>query len=256
MPLEPAAASSFPSEETPATLALPPITTPTHGTGGTFSVACSTRIAAAPLICLDLVLKSEQYPSWNKFCRKCTIDQQPRPDTTTPGTGIPGLPDLGSDYLKLGTKFTFDVHMNPDDDTSATGRATALEVSVLEHIDEEEVMDLSGSSGGPAGRQTMTRAGWRVAWKTRTSSPLMPGWMLRSERVQEFVEVDTPFGPRDEPETAYRCWETFYGVLAPVVRMAVGGQLVNGFNVWMRDLKKRAEELERSEGAFAPSSSA
>lgn len=98
----------------------------------------------------------------------------------------------------------------------------------------------------------MRRTGWRVVWKTRTS-PLLPGWMLRSERVQEFVQIDpAPFGPRDEPHTAYACWETFYGVLAPVVRLSVGLQLVKGFDTWMEDMKGRAEELERTEGAFAP----
>ena len=62
----------------------------------------------------------------------------------------------------------------------------------------------------------------------------MPGWMLRSERVQEFVEVG-------EGQTAYYCWETFYGVLAPVVRMVAGAGVERGFGLWMEGLKGKVE---------------
>ncbi|KAK4219111.1 hypothetical protein QBC37DRAFT_395278, partial [Rhypophila decipiens] len=240
------------------------------------------------------------HPEWNRFCRKCTIDSQPRPRPTsskqqdgddsspTEGTNSPVLPDhlLGPDYyLKLGTKFTFDVHMNPlNDDQASGGRATELEVSVLEPINEvvptaTAPLSISSSSsqshhwrrrrrsssimsgasipvsseggGGAASaserssRKYTRRTGWRVAWKMRTN-PFLPGWMLRSERVQEFVELD------DEPKGCeYTCWETFYGVLAPVVRLSVGTQLTKGFNTWMVDLKRRAEE-KVVEGALAP----
>ncbi|KAM7209658.1 hypothetical protein V8F20_000061 [Naviculisporaceae sp. PSN 640] len=303
---------------TPGMIAPKPIPTPTHGNGGagSFSVGCSTTVAAAPLICLDVVLNSSKYPEWNRFCRQCTIDSQPKQTTTKKQqeddalsrhntTTSVALPDLGEHYLKLGTKFTFDVHMDPDDGKPiGSGRPTQLEVSVLEPINEvvpveqsspstspsrrssprSSVISTSGGGGGgdPAGdgpvtsglglghrrrksnmsassntsrssrRKYVRRTGWRVAWKTRPSA-LLPGWMLRSERVQEFVQIDpAPFGPRDEIQTAYACWETFYGVLAPVVRLSVGLQLVKGFGTWMEDMKARAEELERTEGAFAP----
>lgn len=87
------------------------------------------------------------------------------------------------------------------------------------------------------------RTGFRIAWKTRPTL-FMPNRMLRCERVQEFVQVYPPSGTLDEPETAYRCWETFYGVLAPVVKAAAGNQIMRGFDVWMEGLKKRAEGVE------------
>ena len=77
------------------------------------------------------------------------------------------------------------------------------------------------------------RKGWRIAWKQRASL-LMPGWMLRSERVQEFVEV--------EGGTEYRCWETFYGLLAPVVRMAAAKQVEQGFEAWSEGLRGVVEK--------------
>ena len=70
---------------------------------------------------------------------------------------------------------------------------------------------------------------------------MMPEWLLRSERVQEFVEI--PGG--SSPEIEYFCWETFYGPLAHVVRLTVGAKVQKGFEVWMEGLKGRAEELDQ-----------
>lgn len=113
---------------------------------------------------------------------------------------------------------------------------------MLEPIDDDEWRDPlspSSSSTAPPNDASTTagdrrrRKGWRIAWRQRASW-LTPAWMLRSERVQEFVEVG-------EGETVYYCWETFYGVLAPVVRMAAGKQVVGGFGLWMEGLKGLVE---------------
>ena len=118
---------------------------------------------------------------------------------------------------------------------------------MLEHFCEAA----AGSHPSAPESASPKRTGWRVAWRTRPTLAL-PGWMLRSERVQEFVQIDAPFGLPGELHTVYTCWETFYGVLGPVVRLAVGSQLVRGFNLWMAGMKKRAEEMEMREGASAP----
>ncbi|KAK3902863.1 hypothetical protein C8A05DRAFT_43789 [Staphylotrichum tortipilum] len=205
-----------------------PLPTPTYGAGGSFAISCSSRIAAAPRDCLDVVVASSECTflppdqdnaAWNRFCRKCTIDSQPD-DTPSDPT-----------HLRLGTHFTFDVHLNPSEpDGAAAGQAIALQVSVLEPIDEP-----AGSEDG-----SPPRKGWRIAWKQRASL-LMPAWLLRSERVQEFVEVE------GGKETDYRCWETFYGLLAPVVRMAAAAQVERGFEAWSEGLKGRVEKGGRGE---------
>lgn len=161
----------------------------------------------------------------------------------------------------MGTHFTFDVHMDLDEEVDGEdvgevcqtgggeirGRATTIEVSVLKAIggsedegggDGEEAYAVTspalGSSAAPARR----RKGWRVAWKTRG----MPGMLLRSERVQDFLEAE------DGDGTDYVCWETFYGFIAPILRLAIGAKLERGFGTWMDDLKSRAESLEGKRG--------
>ncbi|KAK3694252.1 hypothetical protein B0T22DRAFT_402736 [Podospora appendiculata] len=213
-----------------ATASLNTIPTPAYGTGGTFSVACSTSIAAAPLTCLSIVLDAPNYASWNRFCRSVIIDQQPAEPAQPPP---PGVSSVGEHALRLGTKFTFDVHMNPDAADGSKGRPSEEEVSVLERIDEA----VQAGDGSPTRQK-----GWRVAWKLRNTL-FLPKLLLHCERVQEFIEAETPDG---RLFTTYACWETFYGLLAPVLRLAVGGQLCKGFDAWMRDLKKRAEEMEQS----------
>lgn len=82
---------------------------------------------------------------------------------------------------------------------------------------------------------TSVRRGLRVAW----AASGFPGFLLRSERVQEFVEVE---GVDGGARCEYFCWETFYGLLAPVVRLSVGGKLEVAFRAWMDGLKKFVEE--------------
>ncbi|KAL2180981.1 uncharacterized protein P884DRAFT_296694 [Thermothelomyces heterothallicus CBS 202.75] len=213
----------MPDEPSSHAVTGPPIPTITYGFGGSFSVSCSSRIAATPKECLDVVTAASEYPAWNRFCRKCTIDAQPAAARNSDDGPCPDT------FLRLGTQFTFDVHLDPEGPDGKPGRPTALEVSVLEPIDEEDPRD---------------GLGWRIAWKQRHSL-LMPAAMLRSERVQEFVEVA---GDGRPPGTQYYCWETFYGPLAPVVRLTVGRQVERGFDAWLRGLKARVEMTGQGQG--------
>ncbi|KAH6630394.1 hypothetical protein B0J18DRAFT_463260 [Chaetomium sp. MPI-SDFR-AT-0129] len=255
----------------------PALPTPTHGSGGTFSVSCTALIEATPEECLNVIVNSLDYPAWNRFCRTCTIDSQPA-DTDThtqPRSQVShddGDPNSDQDpadpaprdqltttTLRLGTQFTFAVYLPPDKpDSGPPDQDVALEVSVLgpinyDHTDDEDDgtdtdTDNDNNNNSPdtnSNRHDITtdnattspRKGLRIAWKVRPSW-LRPGWALRSERVQDFIET---VGPDGKPATEYRCWETFYGTLAPVVKMAVGSHLEQGFDAWLRGLKERAE---------------
>ena len=205
-------------------------------------MACRARISAPPSRCLAVVLDAASYPLWSRFCRSCAVVE---------GGGPPG-----EMLLALGSRFVFDVHMDLDEEAGegdaggggVTGRATPLEVSVLEAVGGGEGdgggaatrgRGEEGTGRGGGGGSGGERRGWRVAWKTRG----MPSFVLRSERVQEFLEA-----AEDGNATDYVCWETFYGLLAPVVRLAVGPKLERGFGAWMDDLKARAETLHSRTG--------
>ncbi|KAK4145775.1 uncharacterized protein C8A04DRAFT_10405 [Dichotomopilus funicola] len=209
----------------------PALPTPTHGSGGTFSVSCTALIEATPEECLNVIVNSldcmspiilNKDPAWNRFCRTCTIDSQPA-DTDT---HTQPRSQLTTTTLRLGTQFTFAVYLPPDKpDSGPPDQHVAPETNSNRHdITTDNVT-------------TSPRKGLRIAWKVRPSW-LRPGWALRSERVQDLIET---VGPDGKPATEYRCWETFYGTLAPVVKMAVGSHLERGFDAWLRGLKERAE---------------
>lgn len=188
--------------------------TPSHGPGGSFTLACSTTISAAPTACLAAMLKPATWSQWNTFCPRATISDFPSPPPAIP-TGLDLTSSMdGKEALVPGTKVTFDVHMGLD--ANLTNRQSILVTRL------EELADSAGD---------VQRRGFRVAWKAEG----FPGFLLRSERVQEFVEADG--GAACE----YFCWETFYGLLAPVVRLSVGGKLIAAFGAWMDGLKRFVE---------------
>lgn len=178
-------------------IAPQPIATPTYGPGGSFTIRSSINITAPPDTAFAVLRDHSNWPEWNRFVRKVTIKSDP---TLT--------------VIEKGTAMTFDVHMDPTDPDSAPGKVDML-VTILEPYSTEG-----------------ERKGWRIAWKPTT----YPSWVLRSERVQEFV--DDGHG-----NTEYTCWETMYGPLAYVVKLAVGTKLEKAFQCWGEDLKKRAEEM-------------
>ncbi|KAI0152863.1 hypothetical protein GGR57DRAFT_160259 [Xylariaceae sp. FL1272] len=190
---------------------IAPIPVPTHGPGGNFSVACSTIIAAKPLACIGKVLDLSGYESWNKFVTKASLAEPGRTDSVAQE-----LKTLASrpGHAAPGAKVKFDALMSP----GSSPYKVDLEVTFLETFE----VDDGGSK----------RKGYRVAWKATG----MPHLLLRSERVQEFVEVD---GADGVIETRYSCWETFAGWLTYVLPRK---QLEDGFERWMNSLKKVAEE--------------
>ncbi|KAF2186181.1 hypothetical protein K469DRAFT_542118, partial [Zopfia rhizophila CBS 207.26] len=187
-----------------------PIPVPSYGPGGSFSISCSTIINAAPLTCLEIVLDTSNYPSWNRFCRRVTIDHTP---SATLNSDSPlELSQLMQrpNYIFPGLKFSFEVYSNPDGD--AKPRQQPLEATVLQRITEDG------------------RTGYRVAWKMLG----MPYYVLHSERVQDFIEYRTEEGVI---ATQYRCWETFGGLIAAAMKLSVASQIEEGFNVWAEGLR-------------------
>lgn len=211
--------------QTPGAITLQPIPTPTHGAGGSFSVISALHIAAPPDIAFTTLLEHSTWPEWNRFVRRVTISSAP-PASTEPSSDASALEtaiakDDGKRYIKKGTLMTFQVHLDPENENSYTKQN--MEVTLLEPFDAQD-----------------KKKGWRVAWKGTS----IPGLLLRTERVQEFVD-DGQGG------TEYTCWETMYGPLAPVVRLTTGKSLEKGFEAWGVDLKARAEKIAKEGGGVA-----
>ncbi|KAJ4404473.1 hypothetical protein N0V82_010490, partial [Gnomoniopsis sp. IMI 355080] len=161
------------------------------------------------------------WPEWNRFVRRVTVSSapppsEPEPEASALETAV--AQDDGQQYIKKGTLMTFQVHLDPDNEKSYTKQA--MEVTFLEPFDARD-----------------KKRGWRVAWKGTS----IPSLLLRTERVQEFVD-DGHGG------TEYTCWETMYGPLAPVVRLTTGKSLEKGFEAWGLDLKARAEKVAKEGG--------
>ncbi|GAW17945.1 hypothetical protein ANO14919_074140 [Xylariales sp. No.14919] len=187
-----------------------PIPVPTYGAGGIFAVACSTEIRAPALTCLEKVLDLPGYGTWNTFV--------PRAALTAPGHTPSDAPEVQAlaarpGHVAVGAKVRFDAVMAP----GGAARAVDLEVTGLEAFDD--------AAGG--------RKGYRVVWKAVG----FPHFLLHSERVQEFVEVQAE--EDGTVRTRYACWETFGGWLGYVLPRA---QIEGGFRRWMDGLKKAAEE--------------
>lgn len=210
-------ASYIPLNQRPTFLPSP-VETPAHGSGGVFTLSCSATIAAPLRTILETLLDTRSYPAWNAFVPSISISKQPDSPPPFPeclsGSEIVGLDTT----LQKGTEFVLDVHLDPN---NARKRSpTALVLSILEDFESEG------------------RHGVRVAWKT---GGWTPGFLLRTERIQEFLETGDGI-------VEYRCWETMYGLLASTVRYVVGNNLIWGFGAWMDGLKEYSEKQSRPEG--------
>ena len=77
---EPVSIMSHPSipREQPPTIGAP-LAVPTNGLGAmsAFTVTYSTVIARPPLECLEPVLDTSTWPSWNAFCPRATVTGTP-----------------------------------------------------------------------------------------------------------------------------------------------------------------------------------
>jgi hypothetical protein len=203
-----------------------PIPVPTYGPGGTFSIFTSTHISTSPEAALRTALDYASYPKWNSFTPHVSIDSDPDAVDSTPAPAANN--GNGDDVLQASLP---PIAHNPTDLypgacltlTACMSRPLAWQNRV--RLEVTRVEALSDNDG---------RSGYRIAWKSIGQPP----WLLRAERVQEFVLVA---GEGAAEGTEYRCWETFGGALAWLVRLFVGGLLRRRFAECAMDLKAWCE---------------
>jgi hypothetical protein len=211
-------------------------------------VLAKTRIAAPPSRVLQTIRNTTAWAEWNSFCPRCTLAAAIRKDTkNSDSKSKPGIASgqvAGEEafwsgkagWLDLGSVAVVEVFMHGDGLVPGRKRTREQGVVVtrLEALDGEEAAD--------GGRER--RSGYRIAWK----STGWAHWQLHSERVMEFIEVEAETEGEGDGEgegangkagveTEYVCWETFGGVLGPVVKATVGTQLVERFADYARDVR-------------------
>jgi hypothetical protein len=184
-----------------------PLPTPAYPDSSalSFTVYARTPIAAPATTVVRALLDPTTWPRWNNFIPATTIHSL--------GTPVPSLSGA-ADLLGVGAKFTMCVNMSgkPEAERGPVEkmRQSPTFVSVVEEL---------------VPQREEGRRGWRVIWRADGGQQ----WMLNGERLQEVVET--------EEGCEYITWESFGGWMAPVVRLAVGGALIERFGDWGRDLK-------------------
>ncbi|KFY63380.1 hypothetical protein V496_03992 [Pseudogymnoascus sp. VKM F-4515 (FW-2607)] len=186
-----------------------PISTPVLPDASTLSFTIYARIpiAAPPTIVLRALLDTASWASWNTFIPAAEIHSR--------GTPVPSLAG-SADLLGIGAKFTMCVNMSGKSEAERGPVEKLRKSNELLSLVEELVPEREEG-----------RKGWRMAWNADGH------FMLRGDRVQEIVETDEG--------CEYVTWESFGGMMAPVIRLAVGAALVDRFADQGRDLKAWCE---------------
>jgi hypothetical protein len=158
-----------------------------------------------------------KYHEWNTFVVDVLITKHSNPHSRT---------------LKMeqGTFMTFTVQMTPDEKTSSK--------EVVRHLEALKTRRENNSTTG----KYVTR----IRWTMDNAGILAPGFMLKTERINEIEELE-------DGTTVYRTWITFGGLGAKFVKkkyeQALQGKLVD----FCRDLRKRSVQLQKKEEAGAES---
>ncbi|OBT79212.1 hypothetical protein VF21_01731 [Pseudogymnoascus sp. 05NY08] len=192
-----------------STLVRAPVPTPLFLDESTlsFTVHARIHIAVPPIVVLRALLDTGSWPRWNNFI--------PAVQIYNGGTPVSALPEA-SEILGPGALFTMFVNMSGKSEEER-GPVEKLRKS-NEYLSIVEELVPQREQG---------RKGWRIVWNADGH------FMLKADRVQEIVET--------EAGCEYVTWESFGGMMAPVVRLAVGGQLIDRFADQGRDLKEWCE---------------
>ncbi|KAG4440650.1 hypothetical protein IFR05_003848 [Cadophora sp. M221] len=221
------------SKEQYASTLEPPIATPTHGAGGSFTVLAKTFIPhTTPSEVLSTIRDTGTWSHWNGFTPFFTFSSShsPPPSDLNPNPE-PDIPAGKEGWLNLGSQGSMSVYMSGNglDPAAKKSRMQEMVVTILEPLSSPTSPSSPPSSQNP----DKNRTGYRIAWKALGYAH----WQLHSERVTELIEINDGDGEAARKGTGYTCWETFGGVLAPVVKLAVGGTLRERFGEYAAGLR-------------------
>ena len=186
-----------------------------------FTVHGSSRIAAPASLVWQMVLDVENYPKWNTFTPRATINSQPQ-DVATNENHI----------LHKDTKFTFHVIMNsskPSKITDIQGRVT--DISTPERP-SDYVFRENLSAEDTSFTRDLTKV-YRISW---TAEGGFASRGLKAERFHEIIDLG-------DDTCEVRTWESQSGLLARAVKYFYKDVLMAKFQQCCDELKAEAEKI-------------
>lgn len=205
-----------------ALLTTNPIPTPFYPSSQmSFSVVSRIHIAAPAAVVASTILDASKWGEWNSFVPSIQWINQSTSTQYPAGLSMPA----GGKSLRVGDRFTMFVNMPGAPLSSLTEAQIAGMTQNKEVVSHVEALFPSKEEG---------REGFRICWKADGGF----AGLVKAERVQECVQLA-------DGGCEWVTWESFGGWLGAVVRLAVGGKLIERFGDWGRDLKGRSEELQK-----------
>ncbi|EKG13904.1 Polyketide cyclase/dehydrase [Macrophomina phaseolina MS6] len=175
-----------------------------------FNPTASATISAPPEKVFALLLDRTTWPRWNTFIPRADVV------STDSSSSAPAATNSDDRNLQLGQTLKFTVQARVFGSLRTVPGGSMEVVNILSAPDD----------GGERGV-------WRVGWAQ--SEKMMPGWMMRTQRVNEVV-ADEAGG------CIYRTYMTFDGPMAYVVKWVTGWLIQDGLVMWAEGLKAEAEK--------------
>ncbi|KJX93853.1 hypothetical protein TI39_contig4246g00005 [Zymoseptoria brevis] len=190
-----------------------PRATPTLPKGGLFSIYAETEIPTPAKFPYEALLDVRKYHEWNTYIIDVLITKHSNPHSRT---------------LKMeqGTFMTFTVQMTPEERTSTK--------EVVRHLEPLKTRAANNSTTG----KYVTR----IRWTMDNAGILAPGFMLKTERVNEIEELE-------DGTTVYKTWLSFGGLGAKFVKKKYEKALQGKLSDFCHDLKRRSVQLQKKEEA-------
>lgn len=185
---------------------------PTHElpSGGTWSLYAATEIHCAPRYVYDALIDVQKWSEWNTYIRNVRITKHP----TSHARAL---------KMEAGVHMEFTAHV--------TETETMNYKAVCRYRENLKTKD-----DGHRSHETQNNT-TRIRWTMDNANTLMPGFVLKTERVNEIIETDDP------NVTRYRTWQAFGGMQAKSYRKKYEQALQEKYQDFCRDLKARAEDL-------------
>ncbi|KAF7192936.1 hypothetical protein HII31_05747 [Pseudocercospora fuligena] len=186
-----------------------PRATPTIPKGGVFSVYAEITIPTPPQYPYEALLDIRTWREWNSF----------NPDVIITKHSNPHSRDI---RMEQGCFMTVSYQITPD--VRKETKSVCRHMEPLKHKDDGKE---SHSMGGNV---------TRIRWTSDNANLLTPGFVLKTERVNEIEETS-------DGHCKYRTWLTFDGFSAKTMKKKYEKALVARLPEFCEDLKERSMKL-------------